>query len=194
MASFTASAVSSTLMGFDEAKSFYDQIMKLSSRHKEFMNEKLRYKVYVHSPFVDHHCLVLAEKEGRCEHVTFELTIAESIDGEGFQVAPKAQLYTGELTGLNYKGEVCSSLEHLCEVAYRVLVDMGSYNLAFNNCQHFCDKLLKELDLSGHTTDTTKIGISATLFAAGVGVLAGAYGLYKFISNDEGKEKKKNTK
>ena len=188
MALFAASAVSSTLIDYDGAKSYYDQIMGLNSRHKKVMTKELCYKVYVHSPFVDHHCLVLAEKEERCERVTFELTI---IDGKGLQVAPKAQLYTGELTCLDYKGEIYSTLEHLCEVAYRVLVDMGSYNLAFNNCQHFCNKLLKEFELPGHTTDTTKIGIGATIVAAGVGVLAGAYGLYKLLSNNDGKEKRK---
>ena len=182
--SIAESKASFIASGFNGGKSFYDYIVELNSWHKEFMTVELCYKVYVHSPFVDHHCLVLVEKEGRCEHVTFELTIIESMDG-GYQVSPKAQLYTGELTDLSYKGEICSSLEYLCEVAYRVLADMGSYNLVFNNCQHFCDKLLKELDLSGHLTDTTIIDIGATLFGDGAVILAGAYGLYKHLSNKE---------
>ena len=186
--------------GFDGSESFYDQIMALNSQHKWFMTEKLCYKVYVHSPFVDHHCLVLAETGGHCEPVTIELTIKtiDTTDGESRQVAPKAQLYSSldssrPVSSLNCKGEICQSLEHLCEVAYRVLADMGSYNVALNNCQHFCDKLLKEFGLSGHTTDTTTIG-TGTVLAIGALAMAG-YGFYKYFSsneNDDKKEKRKN--
>ena len=197
-------ALSSTSTGFDGGRSFYDQIMVLNSRHKWFMTEKLCYKVYVHSPFVDHHCLVLAETGGHCEPVTIELTINPigtcTTDGENWQVTPRAQLYSSldssrPVSSLNCKGEICQSLEHLCEVAYRVLADMGSYNVAFNNCQHFCDKLLKEFGLPGHMTDTTTIGIAATIFGGAVGVFAAGYGLYKYFSNNENdnkEEKRKN--
>ena len=195
MASFGARAVDSTSTGFDEVKSYYDQIMGLNSRHKEFMTEMLRYKVYVDKPFVGHHYLVLIEEEGRCERVTFELTVieGESTDsGESYQVAPKARLYTDGLTGLDYKGEIYSTLEHICEVAYRVLVDMGSYNAALNNCQDFCNNLLKKFNLPGYTTDAAKIAIGA---AVGVGAVVVGYGLYKLLSNDDNeKEKRKNEK
>lgn len=189
-------AVSSTSTGFGEGSSYYDQIMALDSKHKNFMAQKLCYKVYVHSPFVNHHCLVLAEKENRCEHVTIELTVI--IDGETRQIAPKAQLYNSGLQGLVYKGEVCTSLEHICEVAYLVLIKMGSYNLAFNNCQHFCNNVLKEFGLPGHTTDTATIGIGAALLGGAVGVAAAGYALYKYLSTNDSdsheKEKRKNLK
>ena len=68
-----------------------------------------------------------------------------------------------------------------------MLVNFGSYNLVFNNCQHFCNKLLKEFELPGHTTGTTKVAIGAGVAA---GALA-AYGLYKYFSSDDEKEKKK---
>lgn len=165
-------AISSVSTGFNERKTFYDQIMELNSQHKIFMSDRRCYKVYVHSPFVDHHCLVLADKKGYCEHVTLELTLTDMTDSEGQQVAPKSQLYSGRLDSLVYKGEIFCSLEHVCETAYRVLVDMGAYNLAFNNCQHFCNKLLEELQLPGHTTDTEKIGWGAAV----VGVTAAVAG------------------
>ena len=187
-------ALSTTSAGFDGVKSFYDQIMALNSRHKWFMTEELCYKVYVYSPFVDHHCLVLIETGGRCEPVTIELTVntIDTIDGERWQIAPRAQLYSsGSMSSLNYKGKICQSLEYLCEVAYQVLADMGPYNLAFNNCQHFCDKLLKEFGLPGHTTDTTTIGIGTTL---AIGALAAGYGLYKYFSRDENDDKKEKRK
>ena len=192
MASFA-----STATGFDgEGRSFYDHMMELGSRHKGLMTEELCYKVYVHSQFVNHHRLVLVDKEEHREHVTIELTI-DATDGESCQVAPKAQLYSNGLEGLDYKGQVYTSLEHFCEVAYRVLVHMGSYNLAFNNCQHFCDKVLKEFGLPGHTTDTTTIGIaSATLIGVAGAMGLAAYGVYKFFSSKDqdnhGKEKRRN--
>ena len=187
-----ASSFVGTGTSFDgEGRSFYDHIMELGSRHKMFMTEEMCYKVYVHSPFVCHHYLVLVDKKDYREHVTIELSIADTTDGESLQVTPKAQLYSGGLEGLHYKGQVCTSLEHFCEVAYRVLLDMGSYNLAFNNCQHFCDKVLKQFGLPGHTTDTTTISISAAL----IGVGAAAYGVYKYFSSDgqgnHGKEKRR---
>lgn len=190
MASFA-----STATGFDGGgRSFYDYIMDLDSRHKGLMTEELCYKIYVHSPFVYHHRLVLVDKEEYRKHVTIELTI-DATDGESFQVAPKAQLYSGGLQGLNYKGQVYTSLEHFCEVAYRVLLDMGSYNFAFNNCQHFCDKVLKEFGLSGHRTDTTTIGAGAALVGVIGAMGLAAYGIYNFFSSKDqdshGKEKKK---
>lgn len=174
-------AVSSASTGLDGGKTFYDQIMALKSQHKIFMTDKLYYKVYVHSRFVDHHCLVLVDKSRFCEHVTIELSVVDTVDGESYQVVPKAQLYTGRSEDLTYKGEVYASLEYLCEVAYRVLIDMGSYNLAFNNCQHYCNKLLKKLGLPGYTTDTAKIGLGVL---AAVGVVGFGYGLYKQLSSN----------
>ena len=192
-----ASFVSTTATGFDGGgRSFYELIMELGSRHKGLMTEKLCYKVYVHSPFVGHHCLILVDKEEYREHVTIELTI-DATDGENYQVAPKAQLYSGGLQDLHYKGQVYTSLEHFCEVAYQVLVDMRSYNLAFNNCQHFCDKVLKELGLSGHTTDTTTIGIGAAALLGVIGAMGfAAYGVSKFFSSKDqdghGKKERRN--
>lgn len=186
MASFVAA--SSSTADFDGEGSFYNQIMALRSRHKESMADKLYYKVYVHSPFVNHHLLVLVDKEEYSEHVTIELTITDISDGD---IKPKSRLYSDGLEGLSYKGKVYCSLEHLCEIAYGVLANVGSYNLAFNNCQHFCNKVLKELGLSEHTTDTTTIGIGA---AVGAGIFLAGYGLYRYLSNNDdsrGKEKKK---
>ena len=187
--------VSTTSTGFDKWITFYDQIMALDSQHKKFMERQLCYKVYIHSLFVHHHCLILVDKEGHCEPVTIELTVhTDTPDGESWKVAPKAQLYSGALENLTYKGELHSSLERICEVAYLVLVHnfMGCYNLAFNNCQHFCNKVLKELGLPGHTTDTTTIGLGAAIFGVVAAIGAVGYGLYKhFSNNSHGKENRK---
>ena len=191
-----ASFATAMATGFDGGgRSFYDHIMELGSRHKGLMTEKLYYKVYVHSPFVYHHRLVLVDKEEHREHVTIELTI-DATDGERFRVAPKAELYSGGLQDLNYKGQVYTSLEHFCEVAYQVLLHIGSYNLAFNNCQHFCDEVLKEFGLSGHTTDTTTIGVGAALVGVVGAMGLAAYGVYKLFSSKDqdshGKGKRRN--
>ena len=180
---------SSFATGFDEGSTFYDQIIALESRHKRIMTQELYYKVYVLSKFVGHHCLVLVDKEEYSEHVTIELTIKNTPD-EAWQVAPKVQLYSGSLRNLTYKGEVYTSLEHFSEVAYRVLVDMGPYDVAFNNCQHFCGKVLKQFDLPGHTTDTTTISVAAAVGFGIAGVGAAAYGLYKYLSSDKDGDKK----
>ena len=181
MASLAAASVTAST-GFDGETTFYEQMMALNSRHKKFMTDCRYYEIYVYSPFVNHHCIVLADKKGAFKPLTIELTVndIDTIDGVDRQTAPKSRLYLGKLNDLNYKGEVYCTLERLCEVAYRVLKDMGSYNLAFNNCQHFCDRFLKQIGLPGHMTDTAKIG----WFAALGGVILAAIGLHKYLSSN----------
>ena len=49
----------------------------------------------------------------------------------------------------------------LCRIAERVRLGMGEYNVLTNNCQHFCNNVLKELGLPPHPTtvgpDTTAV-------------------------------------
>ena len=55
-----------------------------------------------------------------------------------------------------------TTLMELCKTAERVRLGMGDYNLLTNNCQHFCNNVLKELGLPtkqttvGPTTTTVK--------------------------------------
>ena len=52
------------------------------------------------------------------------------------------------------------TLHDICKFADAVVTEMGGYNLLVNNCQHFCNNLLKKLNL--RTFDTT-IGPQTTL-------------------------------
>ena len=52
------------------------------------------------------------------------------------------------------------TIQNICKLADAVVAEMGSYNLLVNNCQHFCNNLLKKLEF--RTYDTT-IGPKTTL-------------------------------
>ena len=52
-----------------------------------------------------------------------------------------------------------TTIMKLCETAEAVRVGMGNYNLITNNCQHFCNNVLKKLGLP--TTPTT-VGVVGT--------------------------------
>ena len=77
--------------------------------------------------------------------------------------------------------------------AHDLLVSMGSYNAALNNCQDYCQKVAKFLGVSIPFTGAEAVvaGGGATV-ASGVTVAAiglGLYGLYKlFSSSDDDKE------
>jgi len=185
---WSQSAFNGSTRAYDEVLSFYDLIMELDSSHKEIMSKDMNFKVYVHCPFVGHHCIVLADEQGLRGHLTLELTLSRGSDVPDGQakhrVAPKVQLYSGDVNKLSYKGKVQSTLERLSEDAYRVLSSMGNYDLAFNNCQHFCDNFLEEIGLPGHMTDTAKIGYGGLLAAAVFGIGAMGYGLYNALTRN----------
>jgi hypothetical protein len=54
------------------------------------------------------------------------------------------------------------TVQNICKVADVVVAKMGGYNLLTNNCQHFCNNLLKKLNSNFPTYDTT-IGPKTTL-------------------------------
>ena len=198
---WSQSFINGSTTAYDEALSFYDLIMGLDSSHKEMLTKNLCYKVYVHRPFVGHHCIVLVDDQGLCGCLTLELTVMEDSDVPDGQavhkVAPKVQLYSGDVNELSYKGEVQCTLERLSEHAYEVLSSMGAYNLAFNNCQHFCDNFLEKIGLPGHMTDTAKIGFGSLVVAAVVGIAAIGYGLYSVLagnSEDSASKEKQKTR
>ena len=57
-------------------------------------------------------------------------------------------------------GIYSGTLQKICEFADAVIAEMGGYNLLVNNCQHFCNNLLKKLNF--RTFETT-IGPQTTL-------------------------------
>ena len=77
----------------DKVVTYYDLIMKLPSGHRKMINSEQCYRIYVHSPFVEHHCIVLVDDKEVCGYLTLELTVmvTGSTDDQR-QVAPKAQL------------------------------------------------------------------------------------------------------
>ena len=101
-----SSLFNGSVRAYGDAPSFYDLIIELDSRHKEIMKTRLYYKVYVHCPVASHHCIVLIDDRGLCGY----LTIKEDGDVPDRQathkVAPKVQLYSGDVNKLSYKGDV----------------------------------------------------------------------------------------
>lgn len=55
-----------------------------------------------------------------------------------------------------------NALRDLCKMADKVAKEMGDYNLLNNNCQHFCNNLLKRMGF--HYTFTTMVGTDTTLY------------------------------
>jgi len=189
----TQSVSNSSTSAYNEAVSFYDLIMRLNSGHREIMSERLCYKVYVHCPFVGHHCIVLVDDQGLYGCLTLELTVVvnnDVPDGRATStVAPNVRLYSGDVRQLSYKGRVRCTLETLSEYAYEVLSSMGPYNVALNNCQHFCNNFLEKIGLPGHVTDTARIGYGTALVA---GALAIGYGLYNWLAGNSEEDTNEN--
>ena len=54
--------------------------------------------------------------------------------------------------GIEIVGDYQGTLLALCELADRVVHEMGNYRLFTNNCQHFCNNLLQEMGLGTFKT------------------------------------------
>ena len=59
-------------------------------------------------------------------------------------------------------GSSDTTLRDLCKMADRVAKEMGDYNLINNNCQHFCNNLLRRMGFQN--TFTTMVGTDTTLY------------------------------
>ena len=67
-----------------------------------------------------------------------------------------------------------NALRDLCKMADKVAKEMGDYNLLNNNCQHFCNNLLKRMGFQ--YTFTTMVSTDTTLYQEKPNPLATAFG------------------
>ena len=71
------------------------------------------------------------------------------------------------------KGSVTDrSIKELCNMADTVRSEMGSYDITSSNCQDFCNKVLKRMNLPTHTTTVQELRETASTAAANGAVTA----------------------
>ena len=81
------------------------------------------------------------------------------------------------------------SADTIIRGAHDLLVSMGSYNAALNNCQDYCQKVAEFLGVSIPFTGANAVAAGVAGGAAVTAIGLGLYGLYKlFSSGDDDKE------
>ena len=147
---------------------FYTAIIKLPTLHKNFMHLRRGYhiKVYRGKCFGQHHYIVI--HDGVNEDITLELAAVgekSAISETGEVTAVVRTLVGAKCSSLEHKGYVELTLYALTKVAADIINTNPHYNLLCNNCQDFCNKFLKALNIKTYMTDSEK--------AAKIGVVAG---------------------
>ena len=178
----------------DPKKTFVDKLKKNPS-YGSILKEYLEYEVYVHRSgfFGDfHHKVVMRAKRYKLGYVTMELGKNESYT----QIVAESIMFQGDESELELKGTIEGYLEEFAVLAMDILIGMGRYALAGNNCQNFCNKFLEKVGLEdGQYMTTAKKAAIGT--AVGVGVtlggllVAGLYGAWNSEQSSDSKKKKK---
>ena len=94
---------------------------------------------YIHWYIILHH-----EAEG----TTYPfLTIEISSSGKDcVNITPKMNILEQEKINTKWKlSDIEIKLDTLCEIADKIVTEMGDYNVLTSNCQHFCNNLLLKL-------------------------------------------------
>jgi len=121
------------------------------------MNKRKRYKISVYK--VGHHAIVISDGEN--EDITFEITAAGSkisaISGQEQALAKVAIFNSDNRKDLKHTREKWCTLYQLAQTAASILDSNRQYDVVNNNCQHFCNKFLKNNGLPTYTTDTKSL-------------------------------------
>ena len=127
-------------------------------RYKDLIDVSCKYDVYISRGKL-HWFLIVKNSCSRLPYLTIE--ISRGNDKVSFlammdtleDVSDKELLKEGE----------CISLRGLCDIADSVKRKMGQYSLFDNNCQHFCNNMLKWLDYEQFPTTTKMLYNETTL-------------------------------
>ena len=191
-----ASLFGPTASAVDPKMTFEDKLKE--TNYGAVIEETLEYDVFVHrSTLTDnfHHKIVLKAKQYKLGYVTVELGKNDNYS----QIVAQSLVYQGDEGDLEFKGSVTATLRQLADIAMEILVEMGEYRLAGNNCQNFCNKFLERVGLEdGKYMTTAKKGIIGTAVVGGValaGLFATAvFGVYQQSSDTLQSKKKRNDK
>ena len=160
---------------------YFEQITKL--REKGLLpnlNERLLYKVYSisGSHFGAHKSIVLTT-DGK-HFVTVELGFKE-YDGKKYIYPRTRELPSSLEPRLEYIDKTKATGLDLIVKAVAVMKCFGSYNKLSNNCQDFCNKYLKAIDLEGSLTTVDKAAIG--VIVAGIMLLGAVIVLREMRQN-----------
>ena len=90
------------------------------------------------------HWFLVVKWEGSDDlYVILEVTTSTMLDLVKFMRVEDSKV----LPKCERVGRLTISFNQLCEIADSVVSDMGTYNLFKRNCQHFCNNLLKRLNM-----------------------------------------------
>ena len=128
---------------------FFKDIIKLPTLHKFFMLDIRKYRILSYQPFLSHHVIVVSD--GKNEDITLELTKDEKYNKA---MIPKSAVFDGNKDALIEMGTKDCSLYEQTEIAQQVFDNHGEYNLISNNCQDFCNKILRANGLPTYQTDS----------------------------------------
>ncbi len=120
-------------------------LLKRVPYYSKMIHVSCKYDVYISRKNL-HWFLIIKMNNSKCPYLTIEITTED-----------KAILATMDILEdvtdkqLVKAGEY-ARLEDLCDAADSVKFKMGEYNLLNNNCQHFCNNVLKWLGYQQFTT------------------------------------------
>ena len=127
------------------------------SEYKNFAGVETKFDICINRRRL-HWFIVVKMKSSTSSVLSLEITTSNLVD-----LVPTIRLFQPSMEAVEkstFVGDYHGSLQDLCETADDIVTEMGKYSLLSNNCQHFCNNLLKRLRLP--TFDTT-IGPTTTV-------------------------------
>lgn len=132
-------------------KPFVDMVKE--TPYKDVISVNTTYKIYIMKKL--HRLLLVKMKGSSFPWITFEVNTPNLTDLTTVMQETKDLPCNSDQVG-NYEGNLLG----ICAIADSVVKRMENYRLFSNNCQHFCNNLLLELELE---TYETTVGPRTTL-------------------------------
>lgn len=169
------------------------RITKVWNEFENFpiLHQKINWEVIMLSKGIFSHYSLLFTTPGHNEGFVIHL----SVDGESSEmefsldrmVVSSPRYHTLKKTELGTTEPI--EAWTIIVKAHSILVHMGSYHEALNNCQDYCQKVAKEIGVSPPVTGSDVAVTGAVAGAVGAGLLgAAAYFLYKLTTKKDDKE------
>ena len=124
--------------------------------YQHISGAKKIYRVYLNKESYIHWYIILHHEE---EGTTYPfLTIEISSSGKDcVKIIPVMKILKQEEVNNEWKlpDDIEIKLDTLCEIADKIVTEMGDYNVLTSNCQHFCNNLLLTLRVIDKPFSTT---------------------------------------
>ena len=132
------------------------EMMRAHALYKTMLNVKVDYDVrLVHGLGHLHWYLLVRMKSSSSPYITLEITTSDMMDiiPTTRSIVPNggfwAKLLSLDPTDVGtYNGSLCE----MCIMADEVIAEMERYHFVENNCQHFCNKVLKKMNFKTYPT------------------------------------------